>query len=268
MLADRIGIGGTTPDLARQTTGDGAVAVESLYELIGVQVRRIIAPARARQGQSANVKLVLRTQKEASGNLFLKINGEPQDLDPESPGDGMRVTLKPGQPSVFPVTVSLDTPGPKQFEAVFEPDRSSDDAIDRNNSAVAVTFVGGEGKVLVVDDGTSESQHLLGALEQSNISVDVRGPGALVGGLVFLAGYDAVVLANIPRWAFDDTQVRDLHAYVHDLGGGFVMLGGPQSFGAGGWIDSEIAILLPVKLVPPQTRQQVRGALALIMHSC
>src|SRR5262249_3664517 len=40
MLADPVGIGQTTPDLGRQTTGDGAVAVESLYELIGVQVRR------------------------------------------------------------------------------------------------------------------------------------------------------------------------------------------------------------------------------------
>ena len=40
MLADRVGIGQTNPDLGRQTTGDGAVAVESLYELVGVQVRR------------------------------------------------------------------------------------------------------------------------------------------------------------------------------------------------------------------------------------
>ena len=58
-----------------------------------------------------------------------------------------------------------------------------------------------------------------------------------------------------------------LRAYVHDLGGGLVMLGGPDSFGAGGWINSEVAKALPVKLDPPQTRQMVRGALALIMHS-
>lgn len=40
MLADRVGIGQTNPDLGRQTTGDGAVSVEALYELVGVQVRR------------------------------------------------------------------------------------------------------------------------------------------------------------------------------------------------------------------------------------
>src|SRR6185369_4274360 len=51
-------------------------------------------------------------------------------------------------------------------------------------------------------------------------------------------------------------------------GGGLVMLGGPQSFGAGGWINSDVAKVLPVKLDPPQTRQMRNGALALVMHSC
>ena len=45
------------------------------------------------------------------------------------------------------------------------------------------------------------------------------------------------------------------------------MLGGDRSFGAGGWIDSETAKAIPVRLDPPQERQLTRGALALIMHS-
>ena len=52
------------------------------------------------------------------------------------------------------------------------------------------------------------------------------------------------------------------------VGGGWRMGGGPTSFGAGGWIDSDLAKALPVRLDPPQSRQMVRGALALIMHSC
>jgi hypothetical protein len=46
-----------------------------------------------------------------------------------------------------------------------------------------------------------------------------------------------------------------------------MMVGGDQSFGAGGWIDSQTAQVLPVRLDPPQQRQMVRGALALIIHS-
>ena len=36
--------------------------------------------------------------------------------------------------------------------------------------------------------------------------------------------------------AFDSQRVgRLLATYVHDMGGGLVMIGGPDSFGAGGW---------------------------------
>lgn len=228
---------------------------------------RIIVPARARQGQSVEAKLVLRSQGDAAGTIHLKMNGQPIDLDPDSPGDGKHVELHGGPPSVERVTIGMDSPGPQQFEAVFDPDSVADDEIERNNTAVAVTFVGGEGKVLVVDDGTTESEYLIRALQESEIAVDVKSPAAITSA-VFLAGYDAVIMANIDRTSFDDDQDKMFHAYVHDLGGGFVMLGGDKSFGAGHWIGSETAKVLPVKLDPPQTRQMMRGALALVMHSC
>jgi uncharacterized membrane protein len=227
---------------------------------------RIIAPAQARRGQSANLKLVLRSQAEATGTVELTLNDQPFDLNGDEAGTGFRVSLEPG-PRVITVPVSLDDPIPYRFEGIFVPDDVAMDGIDRNNRAMAVTFVSGEGMVLVVDDGVSESQYLVQALREGDISVDVVPPGGM-GDLISLTGYDAVILANIPRWAFDDEQVRGLHAYVHDLGGGLVVLGGPNAFGAGGWIDTELARALPIKLDPPQTRQMPRGALALIMHSC
>lgn len=228
---------------------------------------RIAAPARARLGQSINLRMVLRSQSDASGTVHLRMNGGPLDLDPSRPGTGMEIDLEPGV-RVIPVTLRLDDPGPAQFEAVFEPATPADDTMHENNRALGVTFVGGEGRVLVLDEGTSESEMLVRALENADIAVDRRTPEALAGGLVFLSGYDAVVLANVPRWSFDDSQDRMLYAYVHDLGGGLIMLGGPQSFGAGGWIESRTADALPVRMDPPQTRQMSRGALALIMHSC
>ena len=231
-----------------------------------VLFERIVAPARARQGQSANIKLVLRSQSTASGLLTLTMNDVPLDLNGDAEGTAVRVTLDPG-PNVIPVTISLDESGPLQFRANFEPDAEAKDSVEANNSAVAVTFVGGEGKVLIIDDTGAESEHLARALREGKITVHVEGPDVLGRGPVFLSGYDAVVLANIPRFAVNDDEDRMLQAYVHDMGGGLVMLGGNQSFGAGGWINSDVAKALPVKLDPPQTRQMVRGALALIMHS-
>jgi uncharacterized membrane protein len=56
--------------------------------------------------------------------------------------------------------------------------------------------------------------------------------------------------------------------YVNDLGGGLIMVGGPKAFGAGGWIGSPVAEILPVDLDPPQKKQLPKGALVLIMHAC
>ena len=46
------------------------------------------------------------------------------------------------------------------------------------------------------------------------------------------------------------------------------MIGGAESFGAGGWIGSPVAEILPVDLDPPQKKQLPKGALVLIMHAC
>jgi uncharacterized membrane protein len=242
------------------------LALEFEYES-EVIFEQIIAPARARQGQTAKVRLVLRSQADASGSVRLRLNGAPLDLNGDAPGDELPVVLEPGT-TVLEQTIALDESGPHQFDGVFIPDDSEMDHIDRNNTAVAVTFVGGQGKVLVVDDGVEQSKYLVQALREAGVTVDLSAPDALVGGLVFLSAYDTVVLVNIPRWALDTEQDRMLHAYVHDLGGGLVMIGGDQGFGAGGWIDTELARALPVQLNPPDTRQMPAGALALIMHSC
>ena len=39
-----------------------------------------------------------------------------------------------------------------------------------------------------------------------------------------------------------------LEANVHDMGGGLVMLGGPDSFGAGRWMNSPVEKALPVDM--------------------
>src|SRR5690606_10492825 len=64
-----------------------------------------------------------------------------------------------------------------------------------------------------------------------------------------------------------DAQQAMLRQYVHDSGGGLVMVGGPNAFGAGGWIGSPLADALPIRLDPPQKRQMPRGALAIVVHS-
>ena len=241
------------------------IEYESPNEVVFESIK---APPRARPGQTAELRLLLRSQRAAKGTVFLKEGGRPVDLDPDAPGAGLAVDLEAG-PRTITVPYPLEGAGTRRFEAVFEPADQTQDAILENNRAMAVTFVDGSGRVLVVDPTNgSDTRSFVDALAKTSIEPVVVAPDALTQGGDFLSGFDAIVLANVPRWSIDGETDRLLKAYVHDLGGGLLMLGGDQSFGAGGWIDSDTASVLPVKLDPPATRQMVRGGLVLIVHSC
>ena len=53
--------------------------------------------------------------------------------------------------------------------------------------------------------------------------------------------------------------------FVHDFGGGLIMIGGEHAFGAGGWAGSEVEKVLPVNMDIPAERMIGKGALVLVM---
>lgn len=234
-----------------------------------VLVERIVAPSAARMGQNINLRVVMTALRPTTGRLSLSKNGEPVNiaLSGTDTAMSMPVSLTQGT-NIITVPVALPLPGPQRFEAVFEPDDPAADAIPQNNRSLAVTFVQSEGRVLVVAPSRDEVQPVLQVLTAARIDAVYTDPSALPAQLVDWGAYDAVVLANTPAQYFTERQQIDLRSYVHDLGGGLVMVGGPEAFGAGGWIGSPLADALPIKLDPPQKRQMPRGALVLVMHSC
>ncbi|MBM4107192.1 MAG: VWA domain-containing protein, partial [Phycisphaerae bacterium] len=203
--------------------------------------------------------------RATTGRLSLLHDDRRIDLDPGSPSDSMTITLEPGV-NAFSVPLPLDAGGAHRFRAVFEPTDASADAVEENNVATGVTFVSGEGRVLVLDAGGEEGEALAAVLRERGLDAERRGAESLAGSAAAtISGFDAVVLANLPRWSIDLETDRFLKAYVHDLGGGLLMVGGDRSFGAGGWIDSETAKAIPVGLDPPAIKQVIRACVALVI---
>lgn len=233
-----------------------------------VIVDRMITPATARQGETASVRVVLTATKPTSGRLTLMLNGTPIKLSDETPDGSAKIDLVEGV-NVQTIPIALPGTGPMNFEAVFEA-VAGGDSMSENNRAASVTFVGGEGRVLVLVNSArmDESRQLMQVLAESSIKANVRPASEAWSSLAELGSYEAVVLVNTSAGEFSIAQQEELKAYAHDLGGGLVMIGGDESFGAGGWIGSPLTEALPIKLDPPQKRQMPRGALVLAMHSC
>ena len=54
------------------------------------------------------------------------------------------------------------------------------------------------------------------------------------------------LMADVPREHFSDNQIQMLVRNTQNLGSGLVMLGGPNSFGAGGWTNTALEEAMPV----------------------
>jgi uncharacterized membrane protein len=251
-----------------------------------VMIDRADAPTVRRENEPFDLSIYLRSTNpvNVTGHLSVTHNGELMNLDPYTPGihTTRTVTLKPGL-NVEHVWVPPQNAGVHEFKASVDVDNITTatgqsipaDTIPDNNVANIFTFVHGKGQVLYVDNVTAGNDPppnaggkiLADALAAEGISVDRVTIPQVPTSLVQMQAYDAVILANVPRGSGGLTEDQDqmLANYVHDMGGGLVMIGGPETFGAGAWQGSKLEAELPVDMDIPAERQVGKGALVLIM---
>lgn len=234
-------------------------------------VSSVDSPPRAAAGSTVSVRVVLHSTGESRGVLRLLDDGKPLDINGAEAGDGRALTLSAGD-NVEVVDVPLDQSRIHRFRAVWEPSRAAapeavasgqpasqtqsfeGDTLIENNSGEAFTLTPGKGSVLLVDGvtgGRDDGSTLARALRENGLSVVVSAPDGLPTDLLELQRYDLVILENIPADAVSTAVQELLTVHVRDLGGGLVMVGGRESFGAGGWKGSRLEPMLPVVLDLP-----------------
>ncbi|MBN2476608.1 MAG: VWA domain-containing protein [Pirellulales bacterium] len=242
-----------------------------------VVVERLAIPTDIRQGQAFDLKVVATNTATDGGEIHGRLvlsqltGGEPEVLSEE------RVTLPPGK-KVFTIRQTIDRPNFYTYEAKIVPDKPEDDTMPQNNRATAFTHVRGKGQVLLIEDSEhpGEFDQLVERLRQQNLEVDVQSTSQLFTTPGDLLPYDTVVLANVPRstgegdevYHFTDEQIEMLVRNTQQMGAGLVMLGGPSSFGAGGWSNTELEKAMPVDFQIKSAKVAPKGALVMIMHAC
>ncbi|MCD4823490.1 MAG: VWA domain-containing protein [Phycisphaerae bacterium] len=232
-----------------------------------VVFRRLVTPTRASSGQTITIRAVLGSTTHTTGRLLLSLNDNPVDLDPTSDELSARISLKPGT-NVKTASIPVGTGGMHRFEATFIPDDPAGDQLPQNNRAAAMTAVAGPGHVVVFAGEGGKPDPLIRALKAAKVSVKLLPPEMFPESLEQMLDIDAVILLNTDNSLFSLAQQEMLCRYVTELAGGVVVVGGPNSFGAGGWIGSPIAEILPLDMDPPQKKVMPKGALVLIMHAC
>ena len=183
-----------------------------------------------------------------------------------------RVTLPPGK-KVFSVRQQIDAPNFYTYEARFIPDRPEDDTMPQNNRATAFTQVQGKGQVLLIEDCEHRGEH--DAVGRAAAGAGLAGdrplqrPGVPKPGRVAAlrrggAGQRPRDHENVH---FTDDQIEMLVRNTQQMGAGLVMLGGPNSFGAGGWTGTRIGKGHAGRFPDPERQGRAPRHLVMLMHA-
>jgi len=197
------------------------------------------APDQVAEGAAFEIRVVARAAKPTPGRLHLYRNDRHLGT--------LDVQLQGGQADLFVLRQQADEAGFLRYRATLEVAPELD-AVPQNNVAVGTVAVEGRPRILYVEGKEGQSHHLVAALEGEGLAVDAVGPGQLPGSLVELQPYQAVLLSDVPAYVLTQRQMEVLRRYVRDLGRGFAMLGGDESFGLGGYYQTPLEEMLPVRM--------------------
>ncbi|MEQ8461204.1 MAG: VWA domain-containing protein [Sandaracinaceae bacterium] len=177
--------------------------------------------------------------------------------------DGVRdVSLTPGE-NVIELRSVVRVAGPVTYSLTVEPE--GDDRFAANNRFATTVVVPGRPTVLYVEGSPGRATYLARALTAAEYEVDVRSPRAIPTSLRELERFDFFILSDVSADEVSLTQQDAIERYVRDLGGGFLMAGGENGFGLGGWQGTRIERLLPVRMDAERRRDQPSLALALVI---
>jgi len=226
-----------------------------------VWVERLELPQQVKLEQDYEASILVSSLAETTGTLVLRENGRVLAKS--------AVTLRSGL-NQFSLPIRVDEPGYYQYQTAIEvPDGS--DNLSQNNAAENFLFVEGTARTLIVTAPGGDSrewQPLAESLQRDGRIVEQRDAYGFPDSPLALMSYDSVVFVNVPVNAFVPAQLRALQNAVRDVGIGFLMVGGPDSFGPGGYHRTPVEEVLPVSMDIEQQDILQKGALVIILHTC
>jgi Mg-chelatase subunit ChlD len=157
------------------------------------------------------------------------------------------IQLKPGGNSVV-FRDSLRERGNHTYELLVE---SAGDTLAENNLLQGVVEVRGPPRVLLLSAHKDSRTVISRVLQVQGYQVVESAPEAHPLSLSELSAFDLLVLDNVPVFQLSHAKMENIEKYVRDLGGGLWVVGGSQSYGAGGYFRTPLERLLPVDMRPP-----------------
>ena len=227
-LAAAAGVEISYVPLSRPAGGDEAL-------LTGVS-----APTRISQGETFRIEVTAESTADMPATLRVLAGGRvvhEEEVQLRRGANNFAVRLRAAEQEFARYRVQLAPAGDTTYQ---------------NNELAAFTEIVGPPRVLLVASADTlqadESPQLRLALEAAGLVVDRTTPAELPADLEQLSNYASVVLVNVNAKNLSPRKMETLQSYVRDLGGGLVAVGGPESYGMGGYFRTPLEETLPVDM--------------------
>ena len=211
-----------------QPSGEKEIFIEALE-----------SPANVPLETPYEIRLSVVSSHDAEGELVLLRNDELFVTQ--------RVQLTAGK-NLLEFRDSLDEPGLYLYRAILN---CPEDMFFQNNEGLSFTKGRQKSQILYLNGNNSGSSPFTEALELQGLHLLPKSLNELDTALHELLEYNAIILDNISAARMPFTLMENIETYVKDMGGGLIMIGGEQSFGAGQYKKTPIESALPVFMDAP-----------------
>lgn len=248
---------GTCPSAHAAAAREAGVPIDTValpsMEVPEFYVDRLLAPRAVRVGEPIALQLVVRSNRAGSASVELLEGGSVVDREPIELNEGftsLRLTHRVQRVGNARLGVRL----------VGRADR-----IEANNRHEVVVQVEKPPHVLLVSVDPAGGTGLADSLKRSGFVVEREEPSAAPRTPMPLGRYDLVILNDVPAASLEPQQLAAMRTYVRRLGGGLLVIGGERSLTAGGYADSTLERMLPVRCRPTGRQERPTLALALVI---
>jgi len=226
------------------------------------EVLNVTTPRRVLKDTVMEAEVSVRSKGYSGRRTRLLVSDRDRQLQSQE------ITLgSDGEVKTYKVDFSSQAAGPRVFTFRVEP--FPDELIQENNDQTALVEIDDEQPQILYVEGEPRWEYgflrraispdknlqLITLLRQADGKFFRQGaesPSTLEKGFptdkAALFKFKGMILGSVEASFFTFDQLRMISDFVSQRGGGFLMLGGKNSFGQGGYINTPIEDMLPVQL--------------------
>ena len=230
-------IGSVSDEIVKIAGGNVTIDVVQMERLSSedVAITSFETPPVAFEGEQQQLNVTLEATSNALAELLLYQNDQLITRE--------QINVEPGT-NTFTYRNASKGEGLLKYEAQVV---LSEDGLIENNKLTSVTNVESSPRLLIVTHEGSSS-NITNVIDQQAIAMDVIDATGLPFDLSNYLAYDAIIFDNVPGHVVGEQKMMVIEQAVKNFGVGFMMVGGDNSFGLGGYFKSPIERILPVEM--------------------